>query len=199
MRLTPSPRVHTPCSCCGTGGGRASRCAQPQWLHLWLHSPAISKARERSRPRLRPAHTAGVVIADRWVDDLESERVARHRGFESLHFRPSTSTKHRYIDHLSAQCGRRWLHFWWYSSHQVTRLTGSSTRWSRCAVDGLWRMQNLAPHGWRHARRHGLSADGGRVCLVSGGSGPECCRVWPLRPCSGAVTMVRRVDALGRQ
>ena len=67
--------------------GTASRCAQPQWLHLWLHSPAISKARERSRPRLRPAHTAGVVIADRWVDDLESERAERHRGFESLRFR----------------------------------------------------------------------------------------------------------------
>jgi hypothetical protein len=77
----------TPCSCCGTGGGRASRCAQPPWLHLWLHSPAVSKARERLRPRLRPAHTAGVVIADRWVDDLESERTERYRGFESLRFR----------------------------------------------------------------------------------------------------------------
>ena len=43
-------------------------------------------------PGLRPAHTAGVVTADRWVDDLESERWATTRGFESLRFRPSTST-----------------------------------------------------------------------------------------------------------
>jgi hypothetical protein len=28
-----------------------------------------------------------VVIADRWVDDLESERTERYRGFESLRFR----------------------------------------------------------------------------------------------------------------
>jgi len=28
-----------------------------------------------------------MVIADRWVDDLESERAERHRGFESLRFR----------------------------------------------------------------------------------------------------------------
>jgi hypothetical protein len=28
-----------------------------------------------------------VVIADRWVDDLESERAERYRGFESLRFR----------------------------------------------------------------------------------------------------------------
>jgi hypothetical protein len=27
-----------------------------------------------------------VVIADRWVDDLESERAERHPGFESLRF-----------------------------------------------------------------------------------------------------------------
>jgi hypothetical protein len=33
-----------------------------------------------------------MVIADRWVDDLESERAERHRGFESLRFRLSTST-----------------------------------------------------------------------------------------------------------
>ena len=33
-----------------------------------------------------------MVIADRWVDDLESERAERHRGFESLRFRGSTST-----------------------------------------------------------------------------------------------------------
>ena len=77
--------------CAPAGDGRPG-VAQPQWLHLWLHSPAISKARERSRLRLRPAHTAGVVIADRWVDDLESERTERYRGFESLRFRPSTST-----------------------------------------------------------------------------------------------------------
>lgn len=30
-----------------------------------------------------------VVIADQWVDDLESERDERYRGFESLRFRRS--------------------------------------------------------------------------------------------------------------
>jgi hypothetical protein len=63
----------------------------PQWLHLWLHSPVVSKARGWSCPGRRPAHTVGVVTADQWVDDLESERPARDRGFESLRFRPSTS------------------------------------------------------------------------------------------------------------
>ena len=57
--------------------------AQPQWLH----SPAISKAREWSCPGRQPAHTVGAVTADQWVDDLESERPARVRGFESLRFR----------------------------------------------------------------------------------------------------------------
>jgi hypothetical protein len=64
----------------------------PQWLHLWLHSPVVSKARGWSCPDRRPAHTVGVVTADQWVDDLESERWATTRGFESLRFRPSTST-----------------------------------------------------------------------------------------------------------
>ena len=72
--------------------GTGARRAQPQRLHLWLHSLVISKAQERARPGLRPAHTAGTVTADQWVDDLESERWATTRGFESLRFRPSTST-----------------------------------------------------------------------------------------------------------
>src|SRR6185437_9919378 len=85
---------------------RGNRCRQPsrptassatpaitrQWLHLWLHSPTVSKAQEWSCPGRRPAHTAGAVTADQWVDDLESERAERHRGFESLRFRPPTST-----------------------------------------------------------------------------------------------------------
>jgi len=37
-------------------------------------------------PGPRPAHTAGAVTADRWVDDLESEHTERRRGFESLRF-----------------------------------------------------------------------------------------------------------------
>jgi hypothetical protein len=63
---------------------RASRSAQPQWRHLWLHSPAISKALEWLRPGLRPAQSVAVVTTDRRVDDLESERAERHRGFEFL-------------------------------------------------------------------------------------------------------------------
>jgi hypothetical protein len=74
----------TPCSDCGTGGRRTSRPAQPQWWHLWLHSPAISKAREWLRPGLRPAQSVAVVTTDRRVDDLESERAERHRGLEFL-------------------------------------------------------------------------------------------------------------------
>ena len=35
-------------------------------------------------PGLTTAHTAGTVTADQWVDDLESERWATTRGFESL-------------------------------------------------------------------------------------------------------------------
>ena len=77
---------HTPCSDCGTGGRRASRPAQPQWWHLWLHSPAISEAQEWRRPGPRPAQSVAVVTTDRRVDDLESERPARDRGFESLRF-----------------------------------------------------------------------------------------------------------------
>jgi hypothetical protein len=38
-------------------------------------------------PAPTTAYTAGVIIAGRWVDDLESERAQRHRGFESLRFR----------------------------------------------------------------------------------------------------------------
>lgn len=48
--------------------------ASPQWLHLWLQSPAISKAREGLRPSLRPAQSVGAVTTDYPVDDLESVR-----------------------------------------------------------------------------------------------------------------------------
>jgi hypothetical protein len=61
--------------------------ASPQWSHLWLQSPAISKAWEGLRPGLRPPQNVGAVTADPRVDDLESERAERHRGFESLRFR----------------------------------------------------------------------------------------------------------------
>jgi hypothetical protein len=44
------------------------------------------------RPGLRPPQNVGAVTADPRVDDLESERTERYRGFESLRFRPSTST-----------------------------------------------------------------------------------------------------------
>jgi hypothetical protein len=57
-----------------------SQWAQPQWLHLWLHSPAISKAREWPRPGRRPADTAGTVTADLRVDDLESESFVSNQG-----------------------------------------------------------------------------------------------------------------------
>ena len=125
----------TPCSDCGTGGRRASRPAQPQWWHLWLHSPAISKVREWLRSGLRPAQSVAVVTADRWVDDLESERAERYRGFESLRFRPSTS-KRRDSDQFPTGRGRRWLHFWWHSSRKVTHPAARPIGWLWCAVDG---------------------------------------------------------------
>jgi acyl-CoA synthetase (AMP-forming)/AMP-acid ligase II len=49
----------------------------------------VAFARDQQRsgvatPGWRPAHTAGAVTADQWVDDLESERAERHWGFEFL-------------------------------------------------------------------------------------------------------------------
>jgi hypothetical protein len=79
---------HTPCS--GHGAGR--RRASLQWLHLWLHSLVISKAPGVVTPGPTTCPYCWAVTADQWVDDLESERAERHRGFESLRFRPSTST-----------------------------------------------------------------------------------------------------------
>jgi hypothetical protein len=46
-----------------------------------------------------------VVIADRWVDDLESERTERYRGFESL--RPLQSQ--RYPGRIRPALGRNTL------------------------------------------------------------------------------------------
>jgi len=126
----------TPCSDCGTGGRRACRPEQPQWWHLWLQSPAISKVREWLRSGLRPAQSVAVVTTDRRVDDLESERTERYRGFESLRFRPSTSTNTPDSDQFLAQRGRRWLHSWWHVSRKVTHPAARPTGWLRCAVDG---------------------------------------------------------------
>jgi hypothetical protein len=163
---------------------RGNRCRQPskpaassvtpastrQWLHLWLHSPAISKAREWSCLGRRPAHTVGAVTADQWVDDLESERPARVRGFESLRFRPSTSanTKIMITSRLSVNAsgcisGSN-------ARPKVTHLAALPTGWLRCAVEGSlahggpctsWR--EVPPPSW--FRRAGWE-----ICLVSGGS-----------------------------
>lgn len=98
--------------------------ASLQWLHLWLHSLVISKAREWSCPGLRPAHTFGAVTADQWVDDLESERAERHRGFESLRFRAPTSTSTDMVITYRFSMDGAGLHFWWHSSHEMARLAG---------------------------------------------------------------------------
>jgi hypothetical protein len=125
----------TPCSCWHRRGTGIPVCATAVVAFVVAFARG-QQGPERSHPRLRPAHTAGVVIADRWVDDLESERWATTRGFESLRFRPFYQRKHRDSDQFPAERGRRWLHFWWQVSHKVTHLAARPTGWLQCAVDG---------------------------------------------------------------
>jgi len=107
---------------------------------------------------------------DQWVDDLESERWATTRGFESLRFRPSTSknteimiTSRPRVDAGGCISG---------GMSPATWPTWLSVPPDRCGcrrgVLEALRPLHLVTGGTPH--RHGLGVQVG-ICLVSGGFG----------------------------